>query len=316
MFDCHYDLLTYIYMNRKNLNPVIKHCNEIFYNNITGGIFNLFYMSEKEMKDELGIDKKDINLIQNLKDVNYLIRRFRIIPSNINYIIGIEGLDYLEKIEDIDILYALGLRSVGIVWNNQNKFGGGSKTSNKYGLTKLGEELIEKLVKKNIAIDLSHCNDKTFYDIIYKCKSLKLQGFEPIVFASHSNCNRVCNNLRNLTDDQIKNIKSLGGVIGVVSIKKFCSNSDNASYELEYIKHIDHLKRLLGSIESVAIATDDMSYYNIEPEYYKNMNIFKHKEVRKQIQELLLKNGYTKDEIFRIMYRNVYDKLLTRLHKV
>lgn len=35
---------------------------------------------------------------------------------------GIEGLDYLENIDDIDILYSLGVRSVNPVWNNDNKF--------------------------------------------------------------------------------------------------------------------------------------------------------------------------------------------------
>ena len=170
MFDCHYDLLTYIYMNRRNLWPVISHCKKIFNNNITGGIFNLFYMSKKEMYDELGIYPNEIDIIQNLKFVNFLIRRYRIIPQNINYVFGIEGLDYLKNINDIDILYNLGVRSVGIVWNNKNKFGAGVRVEGKEGLTNLGEQLVEKLVNKKIAIDLSHANEKTFYDIIYKCK--------------------------------------------------------------------------------------------------------------------------------------------------
>ena len=76
MFDCHYDLLTYIYMNRRNLRPVISHCRKIFSNNITGGIFNLFYMSEKEMLDELGMQSKEIDVVQNLRTVNFLIRHY------------------------------------------------------------------------------------------------------------------------------------------------------------------------------------------------------------------------------------------------
>ena len=36
MFDLHYDLLTYIYANRKNLKVVKKHCKKIFNNNIGG----------------------------------------------------------------------------------------------------------------------------------------------------------------------------------------------------------------------------------------------------------------------------------------
>ena len=154
MFDCHYDLLTYIYMKRNNLKKVKKHCNKIFNNNITGGIFNLFYMSPQEMKEELGIEKEEINIIDNLKVVNKLIRENNLIPKNIKYIYGVEGLDYLKKIEDINEIYNLGVRSVNIVWNNDNKFGGGTKGEKTRGLTALGEELVKKLVDKKIAIDL------------------------------------------------------------------------------------------------------------------------------------------------------------------
>ena len=103
MFDLHYDLLTYIYMNKNNLKEVKKHIDKIFTNNITGGIFNLFYMSP-------------------IEEVKELINKNSLISSNIKYIYGIEGLDYLEKLEDLDIIYNLGVRSVNIVWNNDNKF--------------------------------------------------------------------------------------------------------------------------------------------------------------------------------------------------
>ena len=56
MFDLDYDLLTYIYMNKDDLRPVKRHLGKIFKNNISGGIFNLFYMSEKEMKDEIDFE--------------------------------------------------------------------------------------------------------------------------------------------------------------------------------------------------------------------------------------------------------------------
>ena len=122
MFDLHYDLLTYIYMNKNNLKEVKKHIDKIFTNNITGGIFNLFYMSPKEMQEELKIKKEEINIIKNLEEVKELINKNSLISSNIKYIYGIEGLDYLEKLEDLDIIYNLGVRSVNIVWNNDNKF--------------------------------------------------------------------------------------------------------------------------------------------------------------------------------------------------
>ncbi len=314
MFDCHYDLLTYIYMNRRNLRPVITHCRKIFFNNITGGIFNLFYMSEKEMYDELGIQANEIDIIQNLKMVNFLIKRYKIIPYNIKYIIGIEGLDYLKNISDIDILYNLGLRSTGIVWNNKNKFGAGARVKSTEGLTYLGEELLEKLVKKKIAIDLSHANEKTFYDIIYKCKKLKQKRLNPIVFASHSNSKRYCNVPRNLTDKQLLEIKKLDGIIGVVSVKDFCSRYNNINYEMAYINHINYLKKLFGNVDNIALSTDDMSYYKFEPETYQNMNIFKQEQVKDKIENLLILNNYSTQEIRQILTENVQNKLIKKLY--
>ena len=129
MFDLHYDLLSYIYMNRNDIKRVKKHCNKIFKNNITGGIFNLFYMTEEEMKEELGIKPQEIDIIENLKTVKKLIEKNELIPKEINYVLGIEGLDYLEDIKDIDILYEMGVRSVNPVWNNENKFGGGIRSN-------------------------------------------------------------------------------------------------------------------------------------------------------------------------------------------
>lgn len=319
MFDCHYDLLTYVYINRYNLEPVKRHLKNIFENNITGGIFNLFYMSPQEMKEELEISKKEINIIENLKEVNELIYKQKLIPNNIKYIYGIEGLDYLENIEDIDTLYNLGLRSTNIVWNNDNKFGGGARGDKKRGLTKIGKELVEKLVAKKIAIDLSHSNEKTFYDIIELCTELKDRGKEPIVFASHSNCRAICDIPRNLTDDQIIKIKELDGIIGVVGVKPFCIKNAKMNYSINnkyknlYLMHIRHIKELIGGTGNITVSTDDMTYYKIDKEYYKHFNVFKQEKVKRQLEKLLLSNNFTENETKDILYRNFSNKILQRL---
>ena len=111
MFDCHYDLLTSILMKKDKKEYLKKYCEQVYkLDNIAGGIFNLFYMSEQEMKEEIGIKKEEINLIQNLKEVKQYIESNKIIPKNIQYIFGIEGLDYLKNIEDIDVLYSLRIK--------------------------------------------------------------------------------------------------------------------------------------------------------------------------------------------------------------
>lgn len=277
MFDCHCDLLTYIYTNRKNIGKIKRVCNTIYNKeNINGAIFNLFFMSEQEMKEELKIEKNEINVIQMLKTVRNIMQKEMIISKNIKYIYGIEGLDYLENISDIDILYDLGVRSVNIVWNNKNKFGGGTRAESNLGLTDLGEELVEKLIDKNIAIDLSHANEKTFYDIIEKAKYLKNKGKNPKIFASHSNLKSIYNVKRNLTDKQIIKIKELDGIIGIVEYKGFvCEEKEN--YEQYYLEHINYLKNLLDGVENIALSTDDEIYYN---KILKNANIFDSRMIR------------------------------------
>ncbi len=86
-------------------------------------------MTKKEMKDELGIELQEIDIIENLKTVKNIIDENKFIPKYVNYVFGIEGLDYLKNIEDIDILYELGVRSVNPVWSNENKFGGGVRSN-------------------------------------------------------------------------------------------------------------------------------------------------------------------------------------------
>lgn len=319
MFDCHYDLLTYILMKKNDVNFLKNYCRKVYNkNNITGGIFNLFYMTPKEMKEEIGIEENEINPIKNLAEVKQFIESNKLVSKDINYIFGIEGLDYLQNIDDIDILYSLGLKSTNIVWNNENKFGGGAKSDKNIGLTKLGENLVEKLIDKKIAIDLSHANEKTFFDIIDICKYMKNHGKDPIVFASHSNTKAICDVPRNLTDEQIIAIKNLDGVIGIVSMKNFCINTDdicnpNIDFEQKYIEHINYIKNLLGGIENIAVATDDMRYYYIEPEYYQNANIYLHYEVREKLENALIKNGYNNFEIDQILENNFKEKILSRL---
>ena len=309
MFDLHYDLLTYIYMNRNSLKNVKKHFKKIFKDNTIGGIFNLFYMSQKEMKDELGIKENEIDIIKNLEEVNRIIEKEKLIPKGINYVYGIEGLDYLKDIDEIQKLYNLGVRSVNIVWNNDNKFGGGAKRDRNRGLTKDGEELVKKLVDNGIAIDLSHANEKTFYNIVDLLDKLKEEGKDVKVFASHSNVKSICNHARNLSDDQILRIKKLDGIIGIVSVKPFCIeekkfNNRRKRYENAYVENIRYLKELLNGIENISVASDDMTYYKTNRRYYNHFNVFKQEKMKSRLEKLLLNNGFTKEDIEKILYKN------------
>ena len=290
MFDYHYDLLTEVYINRNNVQKLKERYNKAYRNNnITGGIFNLFFMSEKEMEEELGISKNELNLKNMLFTVHKIIEENKLIPQNTNYVYGIECLDYLEKLEDVEYLYNLGVRSTNIVWNNENKFGGGAKASPNAGLTSLGRNLVKKLVECNITIDLSHANEKTFFDITDYLFYLKDKGRKIRVIASHSNAKKLCDVERNLTDEQLLTIKKLDGIVGVVGVKKFCKTGDENEVTLEdYLKHIEYISNLFGGTKHIGIATDDMSYYPTNIEYNKTMNLFGIENARKILSNIKL----------------------------
>ena len=262
-------------------------------------------MSKKEMKEELFIEPEEINIIKNIEKAKEIIEKEHLIPKNINYIIGIEGLDYLEKIDDIDVLYDLGVRSVNPVWNNHNKFGTGvrpcTKTNKENGLTPLGKELIWKLIKTGIIIDVSHSDEQTFWDIISECQ--KHKNLKPKIMASHSNCKAVYNVPRNLDDEQIKAIGKLNGVIGIVQVKNFCGDKN---YEQAYIEHIKHVKQILKTTQNIAISTDDMSYYKINKSYYQNFNIFKQEKFDSELTKIMNNENFTKLEIEKIKNNNFY----------
>lgn len=288
MFDYHYDLLTEVYLNRANPQKLKEYYKNIYNkSNITGGIFNLFFMSEKEMEDELKISKQEINLKKMLYEVHKIIKENELIPDNIHYVYGIEGLDYLKKVEDVEYLYEMGVRSTNIVWNNENKFGGGSKSSKNAGLTSLGIKLIDKLVECGITIDLSHANVKTFFDITDYLFYLKKKGRTIRVIASHSNAKALCDVARNLMDEQLLTIKKLGGIVGVVGVKKFCKtgNEDEVTIN-DYLKHIEYISNLFEGTNQIGIATDDMSYYPTNIEYNKNMNLFGIENMKKVLPNI------------------------------
>lgn len=271
MYDMHYDLLTILYYNLKKDNPkanikkLIQDLIKMYKYSIKGGIINLYFMSEKEMLEELGITKEEMyNVTQMFKQSIEYLKNFQscgIIPKDIDYIYGIEGCDFLNDEKDLEQLYQLGLRSIIPVWNTENKFGSGNRSKN--GLTNLGVKLIEKAIELGIIIDLSHANEKTFYDIIGVVE--KNQDKQIHLIASHSNVRNLCDRDRNLNDEQLITLKNHNGYIGLFTNGNFLSlNNRELSYEeriKNFIKHLEYIMYKIGfDSKKIIVSTDDMNF--------------------------------------------------------
>ncbi len=150
-----------------------------------------------------------------------------------------------EDIYNLLYLYNLGVRSITLTWNYENAFAHGALCS-KGGLTKKGEALILLAEKLGILIDLSHLNRQSFFDVI--------NFGHGKLYCSHSSCDAICPNPRNLTDEQIKALYLRGGIICVCPNPLFITGTPEANI-CDYALHLRHVLDLTDG-KGVAIGTD------------------------------------------------------------
>ena len=135
----------------------------------------------------------------------------RDVMAAIFHIEGAEAID--PELDTLYTLYSMGLRSLGPVWSRPNAFGHGvpfdfpSTSDLGPGLTDAGKALVRTCNALGILIDLSHLNEKGFWDVHALTDA-------PLV-ATHSNVYAICPSARNLTDRQMDAVKESGGVVGL-----------------------------------------------------------------------------------------------------
>ena len=294
MFDAHYDLLTILYCCylKNDFSYIEKLQDDLA--DVSSLIANLYFMSKDEMKEELQIE--DIDVLEMFKISTNLFEKY--FPGKL-VIYSIEGCDYIKDEDELEKLYNLGLRNILLVWNNENKYGSGNRSCK--GLTDLGKNFIKKAVSLGISIDLSHMNKNTFWDSIELLKKLKNDGYKIKVIASHSNSYLLCQNKRNLDDEQIRAIKDLSGMIGLVGYGPFI-NVDEKNLEENYLNHIKHVESIVG-IDNVMIATDNMEFATVLFNIDEDISLLNHKNIKKDLTNIL-KNYYNEEEINKIIRIN------------
>ncbi len=172
-------------------------------------------------------------------------------------IMHIEGAEAIDlDLHALDVLHAAGLRSLGPVWSRPNIFGHGvpfrypSTPDIGPGLTAAGRRLVEKCNDLKIMIDLSHLNEKGFWDVAANSDA-------PLV-ATHSNAHAICPHARNLTDKQLAAIAESDGMVGLNFAAAFLREDGqmNGDVPLEtMLRHLDHLIGALGE-DRVGLGSD------------------------------------------------------------
>lgn len=222
-------------------------------------------------------------LIRSQQDLNQLPN-----PNKLGILISVEGGEILgDSLFMLDIIYELGVRALGLTWNQRNALADGAGEQTNSRLTRLGQKVIRRMNELGMLIDVSHLNEAGFYHV------LELTDV-PIV-ASHSCAHALCPHPRNLTDDQLKALAHNHGLVGVNFYSRFLIEKGEVSID-HVVQHITHIAEVAG-VGTIGLGSDfdgiDQAPRGLEDAAkYPNL------------AEALLQAGFHKDEIEQIFFKN------------
>lgn len=207
-------------------------------------------------------------------------------------VLGLEGAEALEG--DLGVLrmfYRLGVRNIGLTWNRRNQAADGlDEARTGGGLTTFGVELVRKMNRLGIMIDVAHLAPAGVRDV--------LELSEAPVIASHTNAYALCPHRRNLMDERLEAIAAKGGVVGVTFVPGFVAeNKEEASLE-RLVDHIDHIAKVAG-IDHVGLGSD-FDGFGDQP-----MSGLEDVTKLPNITAGLLGRGYSADEVKKILGGNL-----------
>ena len=251
---------------------------------------------------------------------------------------GVEGGHMIEdRIDYLEALYKRGARYMTLTWNNSTAWASSAADErakndlgHPYGLNAFGEQVVRKMNELGMIVDISHVGEKTFYDAIRVTT-------KPVI-ASHSCTYTLCPVPRNMTDDQIRALGKNNGVINLnfysgfvdstfssknnAFIKKHQAEKDSMlkvnpsdfyanlfiheKYKEEMdntrpsikllVDHLDHIVKLIG-VNHVGLGSDFDGINSAPRELNDVTNM-------PLITEELMKRGYSKADIFKILGGN------------
>lgn len=228
---------------------------------------------------------------------------------------GLEGLKPIgTDLNNLRILYSLGIRSAVLTWNYRNLIADGVAERGGTGLSNFGIEVVSEMNRLGMIIDISHISKNGYFDVMEFTKS-------PIV-ASHSNVRALCDHRRNLTDEQIKALAEKDGVLGICFYPPFVSKEKpNLDRVLD---HVDYVSKLVGS-RYIGLGPDYIDYieelilaevkgapgdYGSRFEYTESLE---NASTLHNMTRGLVSRGYSDKEIRGILGENflrVYEKIL------
>lgn len=167
--------------------------------------------------------------------------------GKVGVIVGFQDSDHFRTIQDVRTFYELGQRVSQLTYNERNRLGDGCYLRHDRGLTAYGAEVVAEMNRLGMAVDLSHCGEKTTLDAIAASRWPTL--------VTHANCKAlVPGQPRCKSDEVIRRLAKSGGVMGITMVRAFVDHTSTPSLD-DLLDHFDHVAKLVGP-EHVGLGSD------------------------------------------------------------
>ncbi len=233
--------------------------------------------------------------------------------GRIGMILGIQNAEHFRTANDVAFFHRLGQRVSQLTYNTRNLIGNGSTERRDEGLSDFGVEIVDRMNNVGMAVDVSHCGDRTTLDAF--------EVSTKPVLVTHSNCRAlVPGHPRCKTDEAIRAMAASGGVMGITGVRMFVRAEEPTTIE-HLLDHFDHVRDLVG-VDHLGVGSDiDLhGYDDMPPEQlnrlragYKDSYAFRekidtdgfdHPRRTYDLVEGLIRRGYTDEQIELILGGN------------
>ncbi len=184
--------------------------------------------------------------------------------GKLGILLGLQNSDQFRNPNDVDFFHSLGQRVSQLTYNSRNFIGNGATERRDDGISDFGAAIIERMNKVGMAVDVSHCGDRTTLDAFEISK-------KPVLI-THSNVRSlVAGHPRLKTDEAIKKVGAAGSVIGITGVRMFVKSDEPTTIE-HVLDHFDHVRKLIGPQHlGVGSDIDLYGYDSMPPEMNKQL---------------------------------------------
>jgi membrane dipeptidase len=160
--------------------------------------------------------------------------------GKVAWVAVLESASCIEnEVDRLDILYGLGVRSIGVNYSESNMLGSGLKEHLDGGLTDFGYDALVRMNKLGFLVDVSHTSDQTALETIELSK-------DPIV-VSHAGTRTLTPTTRMFPDEVIQALGDKDGVMAIEAAPNLTITEKHPFHSIDsYMEHVEHCIELIG----------------------------------------------------------------------